>query len=99
MMARNPGNPANSLKEITDSVIRQKINGTPTEAIVSQLIARGWPELTARQFVTNVSSNGAVQIDLGERYAVLKGYLIRMVRGFVCLILGLVIVVVGLSMA
>ena len=43
-----------TLSEITQSIAHMKLCGIPVDLIVRQLVERGWPESSARQFVANV---------------------------------------------
>ena len=88
-----------TLKEITESVARQKANGAPAERIVRRLIERGWPEASARQFVMNVHAERALYGEAGERRALARQGRLRALRGFVCILIGLVLIVVGLSLS
>jgi len=46
-----------SLKEVTAGVVRQLAAGKSQELVIQQLIARGWPEISARHFVANAAPN------------------------------------------
>lgn len=87
----------NTLKEITESVIRQKAKGTPVECLVRQLTQRGWPETAARQFVNNIQAERVLQSAPHERNALVRQCQLRTLRGFICVIIGLVIIMAGLS--
>ena len=58
-MSTPPSQPTQppSLQEITRAVIRQLMNGKSREAVTQDLVARGWPEVSARQFVTNAAQS------------------------------------------
>ena len=86
-----------TLKEITEFVLRQKAQGAPAESIVRRLTQRGWPEATARRFVSNVQINAATQRKHNEPHAPAGHYWRRILRGLICILIGLGIVVAGLS--
>ena len=87
----------NTLKEITESVARQKVNGTSIDRIVHQLTRRGWPEAAARQFVNNIQVEHVRQRPPGERRMQVRQCQFRTLRGFICIIIGLIIIMAGLS--
>lgn len=49
--------PPPTLQELTRSVYRQLAMGMSRSDVMQQLIARGWPEVTAQQFVTNAAQS------------------------------------------
>ncbi len=113
-----------TLSEITQSIARLKSSGTPADRIVSQLMERGWPETSARQFVANVRSGAARgegtegadgeaarardraagrggaergdALSITERREEARYYRLRTLRGLVCFVMGLAIIVVSL---
>jgi hypothetical protein len=86
----------NTLKEITESVARQRAKGTPVDRIVRQLTQRGWPETAARQFVNAIQVEHVPQRPPDERDMLVRQCQFRALRGFICVIIGLVIIMAGL---
>ena len=88
-----------SLKEIKDRVTAQLSRGLALDSIITQLIERGWPEPTARRFVMSLlPSREFLREKEFEQRSALKDNYKRMLRGLLCVILGLVIIAVGLGM-
>jgi hypothetical protein len=88
-----------TLKEIKERVTAQLASGLGTDSIIRQLIERGWPEETARRFVTSaMPALGVMREQAMERRTTLKDDLRRMLRGLICVILGFVVIAVGLGM-
>jgi hypothetical protein len=45
------------LQELTHAVISQLMSGKSHEVVTQTLVARGWPEVSARQFVLNTAQS------------------------------------------
>jgi hypothetical protein len=86
-----------TLKEITEFVLRQKAQGTPAERIVRRLTERGWPEATARRFVSNIQIDAAAQRKRSMPNTPASHYWQRILRGLICVLIGLGVIVAGLS--
>ena len=87
-----------SLRELSDLIARQRVRGVKPDDLVQQLVTRGWPEITARQFVANAGqAAGALREQRAERSDAAKPYKQRAARGLFCVILGFAIIVVGLN--
>lgn len=105
MLNGMPGSPAppQTLRELTDSVNQQLSHGVSSDVVVKQLLDRGWPEVTARQFVANAARNaGAATQDAGssaERRQIAELYKRRMFRGLAWTLGGLAITLVSLDLA
>jgi hypothetical protein len=46
-----------SLQELTHAVVSQLMSGKSREVVTQTLVARGWPEVSARQFVVNTAQS------------------------------------------
>jgi hypothetical protein len=96
-----------SLKELTALIAKQLARGAKPQTLINQLIARGWPEATARQFVSNArrahlqraleafDTHNTAQ---GEPERQIREYRRRILRGLLCSLIGLALIVVGLGM-
>jgi hypothetical protein len=87
----------NTLKEISAAIARQKARGTSAECIVRQLVQRGWPEASARQFVNNIQVQQPVPELPDDNKALRHQYQWRTLRGVLCVIIGFIIINAGLS--
>ena len=97
-----------TLKDIRQSIALQKVRGEPVERIIRQLMARGWPEVSARHFVANVQvsitarstargvARDAEVVESSQRKAHVRYCQWRVLRGMICIILGLAMIMVGL---
>jgi hypothetical protein len=87
-----------SLRDLSDSIARQRACGVKPGDLTHQLIERGWPEVTARQFVANAAQMaGALREQSAERRAAARPHKQRALRGLFCILLGFAIIVVGLN--
>ena len=89
-----------SLKELPAGVVRQLAAGKSQELIIQQLIARGWPEISARHFVANAAPNAKehnVVDNSEERVVVAELFRRRMIRDvwLLAVSLGLMLAVVN----
>ena len=85
-----------SLKELTDTVAGQMAKGVRPQAIIDQLIKRGWPEMTARQFVANSHlKSGELRMVSLERRTRTRNYRLWLLRSLLILVNSLVIIAVG----
>ncbi len=55
-----------TLKELSDSIARQLAGGKSHGDAVQELIDRGWPEVTARQFVANAEHLSDVYKEIAD---------------------------------
>ena len=101
-MAKEILNGGQSLKELSESIARQLAKGTKPQTLIGQLVARGWPEVSARQFVANARQTLSVfevnPGELDERTKNVRLYKRRIIRGLVLTLIGIVTIVVGLGM-
>ena len=105
-----------------------KLCGTPVDLIVSQLVERGWPESSAKQFVANIKMNTerdlaggenagytvpgrdeplyrtvkrnstrASKLSDAERHEEMRYSRLRVLRGLICVIIGLSIIIASLT--
>ncbi|MCL5999401.1 MAG: hypothetical protein M1546_25565 [Chloroflexi bacterium] len=93
--------PPLTLQEVTNLVSRQLAAGQGRDVIIQQLVTRGWPEVSARHFVTNAAQTahspqsqaaqhaGEDARDDEERAVVAELYRRRMIRGLVWALTGL----------
>ena len=77
-----------SLKELTSTLVKQLASGTSQELLISQLIERGWPEVSARHFIANIAQTASQHNDVDEvREIVAAQFRSRIIRD---LIIGLI---------
>ena len=85
------------MKELTAIVVRQLAAGKSQELVSQQLIARGWPEISARHFVSNAaptaSEHNAVD-NPEEREVMVEVYRRRMIRDLIMIVASLVLMLV-----
>jgi hypothetical protein len=99
-MRDNPTLQPRTLQEVTGSVIRQLMNGKSQEFVIGQLVARGWPEVSARTFVANAARNAKGHHEPDEeRQAIAEYYRRRTRRSFVLSIVSLAITLVAFSLS
>jgi hypothetical protein len=77
-----------TLKEITGKMIRQLASGVSQEKLIVQLKARGWPEVSARQFVANLAQTALQHDDVDdERDAHIEQLRRRILRDFILVLI------------
>lgn len=97
-MSSEPTQPR-TLHELTRSVAGQLAAGESVEGVVQQLVARGWPEVSAREFVVNASqSTSMARASAGESRAVKLHNRQRIGRGALLILGGAAISALGLSL-
>jgi hypothetical protein len=96
--------PEESLPTLTRSVRAQLAAGQSRGEVVQQLVGRGWPLASARQFVAN-AANGAVDtagevaaLPL-ERHPHITLRRLRVLRGALLIVLGVCIAAGGLALS
>jgi hypothetical protein len=84
MMPDSPSPQPLSLQELTQAVLNQLVAGRSQDAVTQSLVARGWPEVSARQFVVNTAQSVArphVQVEQDdERHVVAELFRRRALR-------------------
>ena len=103
-MATNNDKHDLTLKELTDNVKSQISRGVGVDSTMRQLLRRGWPEASARQFVLRIAhataeAEGTTPAELEQRYADARSGLQRMWRGLAMLIISVALSVLGLAFA
>jgi hypothetical protein len=98
-MANQPPSAGQSLKALSEQVARQLAAGKAPDVLIDQLIQRGWPEVTARQFVTNAKHLSATyRAGAAERNSTSQRYRQQALRGFLWSILGACIAAISFTM-
>ena len=65
-------------------MVRELAAGTSQEKLIGQLIARGWPEVSARHFIANIAQTAQQHNDVDEdRENLIDRYRRRIIRDFV----------------
>ena len=93
-----------SLSQLTELVKAQLTKGLGAEHMIHQLVLRGWPEVTARQFVLHTAQSiatetGITAAEAEERRQGMRGGLKRVVSGAIMLMIALAIAALGLALA
>ena len=97
-----PSTPGLSMAELRDMVAHELRQGSSQESAAGILVARGWPDITARQFVARTAQNVEVitqaePSETDKRQAAIMVYKRRMVRGVLWMIGGIAIYVASLN--
>ena len=72
------------MKDLTGEMVKKLVAGVSHEKIVQQLVERGWPAVSARQFVANLAQTVHQRDDVGEdREVKLAEYRERFIRSFI----------------
>jgi hypothetical protein len=93
--------PGLSMQELNDLIDRELQQGSSQDSVTGILIARGWPEVTARQFVARAAQSAPARpapIKVEERQSAILVYKRRMLRGLLWMLGGFVISVASLSL-
>jgi hypothetical protein len=90
-----------SLQELQSAVVRQLVAGADQRSVIQQLIERGWPEVSARKFVSNLaqtsaSTTGRIEMSHSEHAAHHGRW--RALRGLILILVGMVIMGAGLAL-
>jgi small-conductance mechanosensitive channel len=89
-----------SMQELTNVVTRQLAAGKTQDEVIQQLVQRGWPMVSARQFVANLGSpSGAVQNTVRQRRTLTLHGKWRLLRGILLIVTGMVTVGAGLAVS
>ena len=98
-MADKTPSAGHTLKELAEDVAGQLTGGTSPQTLIDQLVAHGWPRVTAQHFVANASHLSMVyQAGEHERDCAVQRYKQQTLRGALWVILGIGIVVVSFTM-
>ncbi|MCL4507432.1 MAG: hypothetical protein M1434_00350 [Chloroflexi bacterium] len=78
-----------TLKELTSTLVKQLAAGTSQELLISQLVERGWPAVSARQFIANVAQTASQHNDVDEERendaAQFRSRIVRdLIMGLIC---------------
>jgi hypothetical protein len=87
-----------TLQDLYESVAGQLARGKSPRALIDQLVARGWPQPTAQQFVANAGYKSTLYKALtAERTCTVQQYKRQALRGVLLSLLGIGIVVLSMS--
>jgi hypothetical protein len=88
-----------TLKVLSDTIARQLAGGKSHKAAIQALVERGWPEVSARQFVANAEHLSDVYKAIAEECRCQGEECKRlMLRGVLWVVAGVCIVVLGLML-
>lgn len=97
-MANSVPSRGHSLRDLSISIATQLARGAQPDDLVRQLVGRGWPEVTARQFIANAGHLSGVLLEqANERRAAARPHKQRAIRGLLCTIAGFGIAIIGLN--
>jgi hypothetical protein len=98
-MSHDASTQPQTLRELSDSIARQLAGGKNHGDAVQELVERGWPEVSARQFVANAEHLSGVYKAIAEECRCQGEECKRlMLRGVLWAIAGVCIVVLALML-